>query len=197
MNFKLEHKIERCFLKCSYIQKAHYAMLIYSPVTSQFNEELVVIRGLEKKRDKLKYVNPVYFILIQMLRNNSQKKDLVVLQNNGIYEHRVVVKLRSWRDSLQFTKTRAKSSLGKNVMPGDFLIVYRLYRLNNLYFPINYYQQYKSRSRRSLRINTKQKTLIYKNISIKNRQSLFEKYLSTKGIRRTIILMKADNLTEK
>ena len=59
INFKVEHKIDRCFIRCAYINKSHYAMIIYDSNLKKYFKKIWVIRGFKLER-KIKYKNTIF-----------------------------------------------------------------------------------------------------------------------------------------
>ncbi len=197
IDFKLEHKIERCFIKGAFFQKAHYAFIIYDFESKTYKDRIYVIRSF-KKHSKIINTNPAYLILNHLLDNHpleSKKNDLFKIPNNGNYEQFKILKVNSYLQSLDRPFKKDKngqyhSSFGSNIFPGSTIIVNFQYRLHNLYFPIQYLKQYKRRIKRIGR----GKEIFSNNQIVFIKNEAFDKYLRTRGILKTIILMEKDDL---
>lgn len=172
----VEHKYERFSKKFAYIYKAHYAMLTFDFVTNQYTNKLFVIRGF-RFSSEITYVNPIYTILNLILDSENGKNVFFEDQNNYIYQERSLLKINSWNNYLIQNKLSIQYLLKKqneNIpFPGDEFYSYKLFRLNNLYFPINSLKDFQKKNRRSLRIKN---IILFENKEIKLRQELFEKY---------------------
>jgi hypothetical protein len=191
INFKVEHKIERTpSLKTAYIAKAHYACLVFNPISGKYDALQTTIRGF-KNDDSLDYLNPVYHILIAILLD----KDTVYIENDGIYQVKKLLKINGWKLSLDnYRSKKPVSKYGPKIEPGDMIILTRKYCLNNHYFFIDDYAEFKKRNNRTIRY---EETFEINELeTVANKHPIFEKYLHL-GIKKTHELMLKNDLRYK
>jgi len=85
INFKIEHKIDRCFIRCAYMNKSHYAMTIFDSnfdsKLKKYMKKIFVIRGF-KLDSKIKYKHPVFHMLFFILNNKNLNQNFYI-RNNG------------------------------------------------------------------------------------------------------------------
>lgn len=196
IDFTLEHKLDRTFIKGAYISKAHYALIVYNQESKVYDKKDFVIRAF-KKNSKIQYENPVYWILNHILDNTPLQKginDIYNIQNDCYFQQIKILKISSWKQSLDnptdFNNyTNFNSSLG-HIFPGNSYIIEISYRLNNLHCHILDYNDFKSRYKRILRV-----VKIKDETGVKTtKMRCFEKYLATKGILTTLEIMNNNNL---
>jgi hypothetical protein len=200
IHFNLEHKIERCFIKGAFFQKAHYAFIIYDFESKSYTDRIYVIRSF-RKDSRIQYDNPAYVILNYLLDNfplQSKNNDLFEIPNNGNYEQLKLLKINSYLRSLDRPLKKSKngnynSNYGPNIFPGSSITVDFQYRLHNIYFPVDYLIDYK---RRIKRIGRGKEVFSNNKITFVKNEA-FDKYLPTRGILNTIKLMEEDNLKSK
>ncbi|MBV8801974.1 MAG: hypothetical protein JO131_03230 [Gammaproteobacteria bacterium] len=195
INFNLEHKIQRTFVRSAYMNKAHYIMLIYNEETSCYDSKCTVIRGFRINDDEEDQY-PVYSLLNFIIDNKDPKNDLFEIKKQGFYSTQKLLKLTGWRASLVQKKGKYyESSYGADKLPGDPIKIYRQYRLNNSHCHIDFYKENTRRTRRTMRYTNETIEINDETIKIKNK--CFEKYLPSKGVAYTLKQMNKDDLSTK
>lgn len=173
-DINLEHKFENCFIKASYMLKAHYAFKIFDFKTNMYSGIKYKIRGFKYDKN-IEFQHPIYELLLFCLNNDDYLNMPFEIKNKGIYYQKKLIKLNAWRKSLiNIEKNRKVSSFGENILPGDAVLLPFEFRLNNTHFYIDTYSIYKKRTRRSFRYNK----VYLKNEVVKVKMILFEKYLN-------------------
>lgn len=181
IDFNVEHKMENIFIKGSYLQKAHYAFYTYNNKTNDYSKIKYKIRGF-RLDSEIPYQNPIYNLLITILKEDNLDIKYFI-ENNGEYQDFKLLKLNSWRKSLIQENKQLISKYGSDITPGKAIYILGLFRLNNTYFNLDTFADYRKRNQRSYRKGINGLRMI-----------LFEKYLPIYGIKITFELMFEDNL---
>lgn len=187
-DINLEHKLDNCFLKASYMAKAHYAFKVFDFKENMYTGTKYKIRGFRQDK-KIPFEHPIHAFLLFCLNNDNYLNMPFEIKNKGVYYQKKLVKLNAWRKSLIKTDNFFVSSFGVDILPGDAVLLPFEFRLNNTHFFIYTYEEYKKRTRRAFRYH---KTHIKDEI-IKTRMSLFEKYLKN-SIEDMLNKMDSDSL---
>lgn len=194
INFDIEHKPENIYKKGAYIGKSFYAFLNYNALTGIYDQPMYKIRGVSLNLlDQGITISPIYYLLEFILFNDMDINDKFVVPNEGFYKTLKLLKLPEYRRSLtKNSKGMIVSPAFENNLPGDSILLIREFRLNNTYFFIDYYETYSKRNHRTLRRDNYGKDS--SGNLMKRVPFLFEKYLPTLGIKKTIQLMAEDKL---
>lgn len=187
INFKIEPK--SFILKGSYLSKAHYYFIIFNEKTNTWDPNpFYRIRGF-RYNPGFSEQNPIYDFLIFLTGppntfEQPSLKEKWEYKNKGVYFSQKILKIRSWVKSLDPDNV---SKYGAYVLPGDSYIDTHHFRLNNTHFPVDTYEEFDSRSTRTLRkIKTKDGSTI--------QQTLFERYLLKTSIEDMILQMGENHL---
>lgn len=191
-NISIDFKVELKSLiqKGSYILKSHYLFKIWDFKNKDWsNDYYYKIRGFKYQKEN-KFLNPTYKLLIYLVENgltdlNSKAYiDPWVIPNNGIYKTSKILKLNSWKLTLE---DKTHSFYGEDYLPGDLVWEDREFKLNNTHFPFYKLTEYIKRNNRSLKV--------YKNKDgTSTKMPLFERFLEKNGIKVMLLKMEQDNL---
>ena len=183
--FKLEYKA--IILKGCYFQKAHYIFLTYNPKTKDFDDLQEKIRGFNKKA-QVPFLNPIYSLMLFLLENPQPPHDKFIIPNGGKYQVTSLLRISGWMKSLEtVSKNKEPFSIhGINKLPGDSIVLERLFRINNAHFPLYKTADFASRIKRNYR------TTVVDGVKVKT--SLFEKHLGDLGVIKTFELMAKNEL---
>jgi hypothetical protein len=194
INFEsnIEHKIDKTFLHCSYIGKAHYMFITYNKEKKTYSNIYYKIRGF-RPDDRVEFSNPVYDLLLFIIQNKDKEKDLFFIPNNYNYQVIKTIRLHGWRIAQRKTVSPLDPvylKSHKEILPGDTVRYEFTYRLNNTHTHITTVKEYNQRNRRSQK---KVKYLI-NGQEAETRCVLFERYLSTEGLKTTLIKLNKNDL---
>lgn len=117
-------------------------------------------------------------------------KNLLLLKITVRYQQKKLIKLKYWRRNLTVNTVKGEVyfKIEKGLLPGDSLISYFYFRLNNGHFPIQTEKNYKRRMNRGYR--KRHKTTMF---DVDTRIYLFEKILS-QSVEKMLVQIELDEL---
>lgn len=167
MEIGIEHKLEHCARKASFLNKADYMLRSWDPVRREWSGVVSKVRGVKALQGLKRH--PRFDLLEAALKDESGCEISLEYDNTrllGINEWKIIQKSPHRDESV------------KSIRPGERFTERRHYRFNNIFAPLSTEKEYKKRAGRALEKKVK---------------TLFERYLPD-GIATMVDMAVKDDL---